>query len=81
MAHLDPDDRRRATDYIDRGDVSVGWAPMALVIAFLVLVGLLIFGSKWAPQSDRVSINQRSEMPNAAPNAPSVPTPSPPKPQ
>jgi hypothetical protein len=37
MAHLDPDDRRRATDDIDRGDASVGWAPLALVIAFLVL--------------------------------------------
>ena len=44
MAHLDPDDRRRATDYIDRGDASVGWAPLALVIAFLVLVGFLIVG-------------------------------------
>jgi hypothetical protein len=81
MAHLDPDDRRRATDYIDRGDASVGWAPLALVIAFLVLVGLLIVGTRWAPQSDRVSNSQRSEMPNTVPTAPSVPTPAPPKPQ
>jgi hypothetical protein len=80
MAHLDPDDRRRATDYLDRGDVSVGWAPLALVITFLVLVGFLVFGTRWAPQFDRSSNNQRSEMPNTAPGAPSVPT-APPKPQ
>jgi hypothetical protein len=81
MAHLDPDDRRRATDYIDRGDVSVGWAPLALVITFLVLVGFLVLGTRWAPQSDRGSNNQRSEMPHTAPGAPSVPTPAPQKPQ
>jgi hypothetical protein len=81
MAQLDSDDRRRATDYIDRGDASVGWAPLALVIAFLVLVGFLIIGTRWAPQSDRVSNSQRSEMPNTAPSAPPVPTPVPPKPQ
>ena len=81
MAHLDPDDRRRATDYIDRGDASVGWAPLALVIAFLVLVGFLIIGTRWAPQSDHASNSQRSEMPNTAPSAPSVATPAPPKPQ
>jgi hypothetical protein len=81
MAHPDPDDRRRATDGIDRGDASLGWAPLVLVIAFLVLVGLLIVGSKWAPQSDRVSDSQRSEMPNTAPNAPPVRTPAPPVPQ
>ena len=81
MAQLDPDDRRRATDYIDRGDASVGWAPLALVIAFLVLVGFLIIGTRWAPQADRASNSQRSEMPNTAPSAPSVPMPAPPKPQ
>jgi hypothetical protein len=81
MAQLDPDDRRRSTDYIDRGDASVGWAPLALVVAFLILLGFLIIGTRWAPQSDRPSNSQRSEVPNTAPSAPSLPTPAPPKPQ
>jgi hypothetical protein len=81
MAHLDPDDRGRATDYIDRGDASVGWAPLGLVVAFLVLVAFLVFGTRWAPQSDHASNNSRSELPNTAPSAPQVPAPAPPKPQ
>jgi hypothetical protein len=64
MAHLEPDDRRRTADYIDRSDQSVGWAPLALLAAFLVLVGFLVFGTRWAPQTDRLTSNQRSELPN-----------------
>src|SRR5262249_20706035 len=79
MAHLDPDDRHRTTDYIDRGDASVGWAPLALVIAFLVLVAFLVFGTRWTPQADRASSNSRSETPkNAAERAASA-DPSPAK--
>ena len=79
MAYQDPDNRRRPDDYIDRGVDGVGWTPIILAIAFIGLVGLLMLGS---PQrSDGPATAQRSELPNAAPNAPSIPTPAPPKPQ
>jgi hypothetical protein len=46
MAHREPDDRRRTTDYLDRSEQSVGWAPVALLAAFIVLVGFLVFGTR-----------------------------------
>jgi len=33
MAHLEPDDRPRTTDYLDRSEQSLGWAPVALLAA------------------------------------------------
>ena len=75
-----PDDLRRATEYIDR-DTKVGWAPLVLGIVFIALLGFLMFGPSWIVPTDSVKNAQRSELPNAAPSAPPVPTPAPPKPQ
>lgn len=74
-----PDDRH-PTDYIDRTDTSVGWAPLILGVAFAALFVMLMFGTTWPP-GDRSAVSQRPEIPNTAPGAPSVPTPAPPKPQ
>ena len=79
MAYNDPGNPHRPDDYIDRsGDM--GWRPIALGLAFLAILGFLVFG---APKSaDQPSATaQRSELPNTAPSAPSIPAPSPPKPQ
>jgi hypothetical protein len=79
MAYQDPGNLRRPDDYIDRnGDI--GWAPVILAVAFVAMFAFLIFGS---PRStDQPSTTApRGELPNAAPSAPSVPVPSPPKPQ
>jgi len=78
MAYNDPDPHR-PDDYIDRrGDM--GWTPIELGVAFLIVLGLLLFGApKSADQPNTTA--QRSEVPNAAPSAPSVPLPPPPKPQ
>src|SRR5437879_4915611 len=57
----DPDGRRRG-DYIDR-DTSIGWAPIVLALAFVVLLGFLMFGSPSGPPSDRPAVSERSEMP------------------
>jgi len=75
----DPDGRRQG-DYIDR-DTSIGWAPIVLALAFVVLLGFLMFGSPSGPPSDRPAVTERSEMPNTAPKAPPIPAPAPPKPQ
>jgi hypothetical protein len=78
MAYNDPGPHR-PDDYIDRrGDM--GWTPIALGVAFLIVLGLLLFGApKSADQPNTTA--QRSELPKAAPSAPSVPVPPPPKPQ
>jgi hypothetical protein len=75
----DPDGRREP-DYLEQ-DVSIGWAPIVLGLAFIALLGFLMFGPSIGPTSDRPAISQRSELPNTAPRAPSIPTPAPPKPQ
>ena len=47
MAYNDPGNPHRPDDYIDRsGDM--GWTPIALGVAFLIVLGLLLFG---APKS------------------------------
>ena len=76
MAYNDPDPHR-PDDYIDRrGDM--GWTPIELGVAFLIVLGLLLFGApKSADQPNTTA--QRSELPKAAPSAPSVPVPPPPK--
>jgi hypothetical protein len=74
-----PDDRH-PTDYIDRSDTSVGWAPLILGLAFIGLLAFLLFGTTSGPQSDRPTMSQRSELPNTAPSAPPVPTRATPKP-
>ena len=77
MAFKDPDNRRRPDDYIDRGVDGVGsdhprhrfhWSRRT--------------ADAWiAAKIERPATAQRSELPNTAPNAPSIPTPAPPKPQ
>jgi len=73
------DPNERSTDYIERSDPNVGRASLILAIIFAALLGFLVFGPNWGPQSPTES--QRSELPNTTPSAPSVPTPTPPKPQ
>jgi hypothetical protein len=72
---------RRPTDYLDRSDASVGWAPLLLGIAFVCLLGFLMFGTTGTPKSDRPTVSQRSELPHTAPSAPPSQTPVPTKPQ
>jgi hypothetical protein len=79
MTHQDPDNRVRSDEYIERAGDGVGWTPFILAIAFIGLVALLIL--KWPETSEGPLISQRSELPNTAPGAPSIPTPAPPKPQ
>ena len=79
MAYNDPGNPRRPDDYIERtGDI--GWAPIVLGILFAAVLGYLIFGGpRSADQPSNTA--QRGELPNTAPGAPSIPAPSPPKPQ
>jgi hypothetical protein len=79
MVYYDPDNRRPSRDYIKRGIDGADWTPILLAITFIGLVGLLMLG--WPQSSEKPTISQRSELPNTAPNAPSIPTPAPPKPQ
>jgi hypothetical protein len=80
MSYQEPDERRRAADYIERADPQVGWMPVILGVAFVAVLGFLIFGTS-GPQTDRPTTSQRTEMPNTAPSAPPSPTPAPPTPQ
>jgi hypothetical protein len=76
-----PEDRH-STDYIDRTDTSLGWAPLILGVVLAGLFVFLLFGTSWRTgPSDRPTVSQRPELPSVVPGAPSVPTPAPPKPQ
>jgi hypothetical protein len=55
--------------------------PILLGVAFVVLLGYFFFGPGFGSRTDRAVTGQRNELPNAAPSAPSVPTPTPPKQQ
>jgi len=79
MAYNDSNNQRRPDDYIDRTR-DIGWAPIVLGFAFLVVIGFLLFAAPKSPDQPN-TITQRSELPNTAPSAPSLPVPSPPKPQ
>jgi hypothetical protein len=79
MAYQDPGSPHHSDDYIDQtGDM--GWKPVVLVLAFVAVVAFLIVGSP-RPADQPSATAQRGELPNTAPSAPSVPVPSPPKPQ
>ena len=79
MTLQDPGNPRRPDDYIERSG-EMGWRPILLALVFVALFGFLIFGSpRSADQPSNTA--QRGELPNTAPSAPSVPVPSPPKPQ
>ena len=79
MAYQDPGDRPRADDYIDRTG-EMGWKPILLGLAFVAVLAFLIFGSPRSADQPSATA-QRGELPNPAPSAPSIPAPSPPKPQ
>ena len=79
MAHQEPSNPHRPEDYLDRAP-ELGWTPAIVAVAFLVVFGFLIFGGPRSADQP-ASTARRSELPNPAPSAPSIPTPSPPKPQ
>ena len=76
MTYQDPDNPRRPNDYIDRMGGGLGWAPIALGIVFVVVLGYLIFGSSW--QAEQPTSGPRTEAPKTAPTPPA---PAPTKPQ
>lgn len=79
MTYQDPGNPHRADDYIDRTG-EMGWTPILLGVAFIAVLAFLIFGSpRSADQSSAPA--QRSELPNTAPSAPSIPVLPPAKPQ
>ena len=57
----------------------LAWVAAVLALAFIALLGFLMFGPSLGPTSDRPAISQQSELP--APGVPNIPTPAPPKPQ
>ena len=79
MAYQDPGNPRRPDDYIDQTG-EMGWPPILLALAFVAVFAFLIFGSPRSADQPSATA-QRGELPNTAPSAPSVPMPSPPKPQ
>ncbi|MGE0850454.1 MAG: hypothetical protein AB7O44_12640 [Hyphomicrobiaceae bacterium] len=78
MAYNDPDERQPTPDYIDRADPQLGWTPIILGLAFVGVLGFLIFGTTWNSSSDRPTTTERTEVPNPAPGAPPAPAPAPP---
>jgi hypothetical protein len=68
-------------DNIATGDRSWGVLPIFLGVALVVFLGYYFFGPGFGSRTDRAVTGQRNELPNAAPSAPSVPTPTPPKQQ
>jgi hypothetical protein len=79
MTFQEPDDRRRSDEYIDQAGEGVGWAPIVLGIAAIGVIGFLFFASP--RESNGPAVGQRTELPNTAPGAPPIPSPTPPKPQ
>jgi hypothetical protein len=68
-------------DSIATGDRSWGVLPILLGVVFVVLLGYFFLGPGFGSRTDRAVTGPRTELPNAAPSAPSVPTPTPPKQQ
>jgi hypothetical protein len=78
MRSQDSGNPRRADDYIDRSG-ETGRTPMVLGLAFVAVLAFLIFG---APKSaNQPSATAQGEFPSTTPGVPSIPVPSPPKPQ
>ena len=65
-------DATRPDDYVRGGDGSWGVLPILLGVAFIVLLGFLIFGPGFGPTTDRAVTSQRNELPNTAPSVPPV---------
>ena len=79
MTFQDPDNGARASERFARAAEEVAWTPILLAVACIGVVVLLMLG--WPQRSDRPAPSQRSELPNTAPNAPSIPAPAPPTPR
>jgi hypothetical protein len=79
MTFQDPGGQRKPDDYIDRAGAGIGWAPLVLIVAFVAVVGFLLFGSP--RQTDQPTVSERTEVPSTKPGAPSLPAPAPPTPQ
>jgi len=79
MTYQDPDNGPRASERFAEAADGVAWTPILLAVACIGLIGLLVLG--WPQRSDGPAPSQRSELPNTAPNAPSIPAPAPPTPR
>jgi len=73
------EDRPRTDDYIDQAADGVGWAPIVLGIAVVLVLAFLLFGAPREP--GRTIMSDRGEFPNTTPGVPSLPVPAPPRPQ
>ena len=62
-------------------DRSWGALPILLGLALVFLLGYFFFGPGFGSRTDRAVTGQRTELPNTAPSAPSIPTPTPAKQQ
>jgi hypothetical protein len=56
-----------ADDYIDRAGDGIGWGPILLAIAFIAMLGFLLFVPPG--QSDKRSNNQQNEITTPGPAA------------
>jgi hypothetical protein len=75
MANRAPGGSHRSDEHAGK----IGWVPSVLAAAFVLVVAVLFFA---APKpADRPQSAHRTELPNPAPHAPSIPAPSPPIPQ
>ena len=79
MISQDPENPRRSDEYIDEAGDGMGWAPLALVVAFVAVLAFLLFGTP--RQADQPTVSERGGMPSTKPGAPSLPAPTPPTPQ
>jgi hypothetical protein len=70
--------RRTSRDYMRSEDGSWGILPILIGAAFVLFLGYLLLGPGFGPRTEPTVTSQRSELPNAVPSAPSVPTPAPP---
>jgi len=73
--------RRTSRDDIRTEDRSWGMLPILLGVAVAIFLGYMLLGPGFSTRTDGPVTGQRSELPNTAPSAPSVPTPAPPKQQ
>ena len=71
MAYNDPDPHR-PDDYIDRrGDM--GWTPIELGVAFLIVLGLLLFGAPKSADQPNTTASQAATTPAPPDRCASIP--------
>jgi hypothetical protein len=73
--------RRTRRDDLRSEDESWGVAPILLAVAFVFFLAYMFLASGLGTQPERTVTGQRGELPNPAPSAPSLPAPTPPRPQ